>query len=76
MYDGELEMQPQYAAFQDRLRTFELWKGKKTEDPDHEKENYVGKFKVRLELAVSISFQRLADFLIKQILFHLYLRVT
>ncbi|KAK9306192.1 hypothetical protein QLX08_003081 [Tetragonisca angustula] len=48
VYDGELEMQPQFAGFQDRLRTFELWKGRKSEDPDHYIDNYVGKFKGRI----------------------------
>lgn len=42
-------MQPQFAGFQDRLRSFELWKGKKSEDPDYDTDNYVGKFKVYLE---------------------------
>ncbi|XP_076243958.1 fer-1-like protein 6 [Calliopsis andreniformis] len=45
VYDGELEMQSQFAAFQDRLRPFELWKGRKSEDPDYDGNNYVGKFK-------------------------------
>ncbi|XP_076302777.1 otoferlin-like, partial [Lasioglossum baleicum] len=48
VYNGELEMQPQYAGFQDRLRTFELWKGRKSENPDYDSENYVGKFKGRI----------------------------
>nr|XP_012151304.1 PREDICTED: otoferlin-like [Megachile rotundata] len=45
VYDGELEMQPEFAGFQDRLRTFELWRGKKTGDPAYDRDNYVGKFK-------------------------------
>ncbi|XP_053997924.1 otoferlin-like [Hylaeus anthracinus] len=48
VYDGELELQPQFAGFQDRLRTFELWKGRKAENPDYDSENYVGKFKGRI----------------------------
>ncbi|XP_043799116.1 otoferlin-like [Apis laboriosa] len=48
VYDGELEMQPQFSGFQDRLRTFELWKGRKSEEPDYDSENYVGKFKGRI----------------------------
>ncbi|CAK9828332.1 Fer-1-like protein 6 [Anthophora retusa] len=45
VYDGELEMQSQFAGFQDRLRTFELWRGRKSEDPDFDRDRYVGKFK-------------------------------
>ncbi|XP_076670742.1 otoferlin [Andrena cerasifolii] len=44
----QLEMQPQFAGFQDRLRTFELWKGRKVENPDYDSQNYVGKFKGRI----------------------------
>ncbi|XP_076223010.1 otoferlin [Nomia melanderi] len=48
VYDGELEMQPQFAGFQDRLRTFELWKGSRNENSDYDSDNYVGKFKGRI----------------------------
>ncbi|XP_046143744.1 otoferlin-like [Osmia bicornis bicornis] len=48
VYDGELEMQPEFAGFQDRLRTFELWRGKKSGDPAYDRDNYVGKFKGRI----------------------------
>ncbi|XP_076648742.1 otoferlin [Halictus rubicundus] len=48
VYDGELEMEPQFAGFQDRLRTFELWKGSRHENPDYDSDNYVGKFKGRI----------------------------
>ncbi|XP_015435492.1 PREDICTED: otoferlin-like [Dufourea novaeangliae] len=50
IYDGELEMQPQFAGFQDRLRTFELWKGRRAADPDYDSDHYVGKFKGRISV--------------------------
>lgn len=42
----ELELQPEFHGFQDRLTTFELSRGKKTGDPDYDEKNYCGKFKV------------------------------
>ncbi|XP_033208643.1 otoferlin-like [Belonocnema kinseyi] len=45
IYSTELEMQPQFSGFQDRLRTFELWRGKKSGDPTFDDKNYAGKFK-------------------------------
>ncbi|XP_043264956.1 otoferlin-like [Colletes gigas] len=48
VYDGELELQPEFAGFQDRLRSFELWRGRKAENPDYDSDNYVGKFKGRI----------------------------
>ncbi|XP_076375559.1 otoferlin [Megalopta genalis] len=48
VYDGELEVQPQFAGFQDRLRTFELWMGSRSENPDYDSDNYVGKFKGKI----------------------------
>ncbi|CAL7940390.1 unnamed protein product [Xylocopa violacea] len=48
VYNGELETQPEFAGFQDRLRTFELWKGRKSEDSGYDTDNYVGKFKGRI----------------------------
>lgn len=41
-------MQPQFEGFQDRLGTFELWRGRKGENPEHAGDNYAGKFKVHL----------------------------
>jgi len=41
-------MQPQFEGFQDRLRTFELWRGRKGGNPEHAGDNYAGKFKVNL----------------------------
>jgi len=45
IYSTELEMQPQFEGFQDRLGTFELWRGRKSRNSDHG-HNYVGTFKV------------------------------
>lgn len=52
IYSTELENQPQFSGFQDRFKTFELYKGKKTGDPFCDEDNYAGKFKVgsKLEL--------------------------
>ncbi|XP_011877854.1 PREDICTED: otoferlin-like [Vollenhovia emeryi] len=44
IYSTELEVQPQFEGFQDRLRTFELWRGRKGGNPEHG-DNYAGKFK-------------------------------
>ncbi|XP_039312849.1 otoferlin [Solenopsis invicta] len=50
IYSTELEMQPQFEEFQDRLRSFELWRGRRGESPEHGSpgDNYAGKFKVNL----------------------------
>ncbi|XP_024871101.1 otoferlin-like [Temnothorax curvispinosus] len=45
IYSTELETQPQFEGFQDRLRTFELWRGRKGEITEHAGDNYAGKFK-------------------------------
>ncbi|XP_025075892.1 otoferlin-like [Pogonomyrmex barbatus] len=45
IYSTELEMQPQFEGFQDRLRTFELWHGRKGETFEQVGDNYAGKFK-------------------------------
>ncbi|KAG5335930.1 OTOF protein, partial [Acromyrmex charruanus] len=45
IYSTELETQPQFEGFQDRLRTFELWRGRKSENPEYAGDNYTGKFK-------------------------------
>ncbi|KAJ8683958.1 hypothetical protein QAD02_019750 [Eretmocerus hayati] len=45
VYNAELESQPEFAGFQDRLRTFELRRGKKVGDSEYEANNCVGKFK-------------------------------
>ncbi|KAL6424890.1 hypothetical protein ACFW04_010045 [Cataglyphis niger] len=50
IYSTELEMQPQFEEFQDRLSTFELWRGKKGEDHYHTEDNYVGKFKGHISI--------------------------
>lgn len=42
----ELELQPEFCGFQDKLTTFELSRGKKTNDPYYDGKNYCGKFKV------------------------------
>ncbi|XP_014219659.1 otoferlin [Copidosoma floridanum] len=43
VYAAELEAQPEFSAFQDRLRTFELKRGKRTVEDDAD--NFAGKFK-------------------------------
>ncbi|KAI4482752.1 hypothetical protein M0804_008605 [Polistes exclamans] len=45
IYSEELETQPEFDGFQDRLTTFELWKGKRIENLDDGIEGLVGKFK-------------------------------
>ena len=42
----ELEMQVEFNGFNDRLSTFELWKGKKTGNLNDDEKNFSGKFKV------------------------------
>lgn len=39
-------MQEEFGGFQDRLTTFKLWKGRKTEDFNNDPEGFMGKFKV------------------------------
>ncbi|XP_043285592.1 otoferlin-like [Venturia canescens] len=45
IYPMELEMQPEFDGFNDRLTTFELWRGKRTGDPDADDKNFSGRFK-------------------------------
>ncbi|KAK0180464.1 hypothetical protein PV327_006103 [Microctonus hyperodae] len=45
IYESELEMQPEFNKFQDKLKTFVLSRGKMTGDIDHDTKNYAGKFK-------------------------------
>ncbi|KAG7207640.1 hypothetical protein KM043_009260 [Ampulex compressa] len=42
--------EPQFEGFQDRLGTFELWRGKKTGGHDQAADNYVGKFKGHISI--------------------------
>ena len=57
-------MQPQFSEFQDRLRTFELWRGKRSGDPTFDDKNYAGKFKVEhfLEYGILTVFIGKPDF--------------
>ncbi|XP_011064503.1 PREDICTED: otoferlin-like [Acromyrmex echinatior] len=50
IYSTELETQPQFEGFQDRLRTFELWRGRKSENPEYAGDNYTGKFKGHISI--------------------------
>ncbi|XP_070528249.1 otoferlin [Cardiocondyla obscurior] len=50
IYSTELEMQPQFEGFQDRLRTFELWRGKRGENSEGARDNCVGKFKGHISI--------------------------
>ncbi|EZA54735.1 Otoferlin [Ooceraea biroi] len=50
IYSTELEMQPQFKGFQDQLSTFELWRGKKSENADLDGDNYAGKFKGHISI--------------------------
>lgn len=43
----ELEMQPEFERFQEKLTTFELSRGKDTGCSEHDKKNISGKFKVQ-----------------------------
>ncbi|KAK2580950.1 hypothetical protein KPH14_006016 [Odynerus spinipes] len=45
IYAEELEKQPEFDGFQDRLSTFELWKGKRTENLENDAHGLAGKFK-------------------------------
>ncbi|KAK0093832.1 hypothetical protein PV326_012519 [Microctonus aethiopoides] len=45
IYQSELEMQPEFHKFHDKLKTFALSRGKMTGDIDHDAKNYAGKFK-------------------------------
>lgn len=51
----ELEMQPEFRGFQDRLTTFELTRGKVTGEPENNYKNCSGKFKVIFFFFFSIS---------------------
>lgn len=48
-------MQPQFGGFQDRLATFELWRGKKSESPEFYGDNYTGTFKVSFAKSIHNS---------------------
>lgn len=48
----ELEMQPEFDRFNDRLTSFELWKGKRTGDPDGDEKNFAGRFKVSRKIDI------------------------
>ncbi|XP_015125981.1 otoferlin [Diachasma alloeum] len=50
IYPMELELQPEFHEFQDRLMTFELSRGKRTGDPDYDQRNYSGKFKGQIAI--------------------------
>ncbi|XP_067216226.1 otoferlin-like isoform X2 [Linepithema humile] len=50
IYSTELEMQPQFEGFRDRLDTFELWRGKKGMRLDQAGDNYAGKFKGHISI--------------------------
>ncbi|XP_044010396.1 otoferlin [Aphidius gifuensis] len=50
IYPMELELQPEFCGFQDKLTTFELSRGKKTNDPYYNGKNYCGKFKGKIAI--------------------------
>ncbi|XP_024943161.1 otoferlin [Cephus cinctus] len=50
VYSTELEMQPEFRSFQDRLTSFELLRGKRTGDPKRDEKNIVGKFKGHISI--------------------------
>jgi nitrite reductase/ring-hydroxylating ferredoxin subunit len=47
VYPNELESQPEFESFTEWLQTFELYRGKKSEDELEDENRVVGKFKVR-----------------------------
>ncbi len=47
MYPNELESQPEFESFTEWLQTFELYRGKKSEDELEDENRVVGKFKVK-----------------------------
>ncbi|XP_034943562.1 otoferlin [Chelonus insularis] len=50
IYSSELEMQPEFEGFQDKLTTFELSRGKETGDSEQDEKNYAGKFKGHISI--------------------------
>ncbi|XP_072763326.1 LOW QUALITY PROTEIN: otoferlin, partial [Anoplolepis gracilipes] len=50
IYSTELEMQSQFEGFQDRLTTFELWRGGKGENHYRVEDNLAGKFKGHISI--------------------------
>ncbi|XP_066595937.1 otoferlin [Prorops nasuta] len=50
IYAAELEVQPQFREFQDRLSSFHLWRGKETRKPRYELDNLAGIFKGHISI--------------------------
>ncbi|EFN60493.1 Fer-1-like protein 4 [Camponotus floridanus] len=50
IYSTELEMQPQFEGFQDRLSTFELWRGRRGKTHYRVEDNCTGKFKGHISI--------------------------
>jgi hypothetical protein len=46
IYTTELEEQPEFNGFNDLLQTFNIYRGKRTGNDLHDRENVVGKLKV------------------------------
>lgn len=63
----ELEMQPEFDGFNDRLSTFDLWKGKKTGDPNIDEKKFSGKFKVTIFSTVLYGYStfRFLNFIVR-----------
>ena len=47
VFPNELESQPEFESFTEWLQTFELYRGKKSDDDLEDENRVVGKFKVR-----------------------------
>ena len=47
VYPNELESQPEFDGFSEWLQTFDLYRGKKSEEEFEDENRVVGKFKVR-----------------------------
>lgn len=48
VFPNELECQSEYSAFSEWLQTFDLYRGKKTEEDVEEENRIVGRFKVKI----------------------------